>query len=431
MSLLSLIAQSVPALAQTSGTTAVIPKRVITTEVVSEETSFTTSTAKASNTQAQEGIPANTSLQIQAAGANTIQKQIALNATEAQVTSVSQLSDVQPQDWAFGVLQSLVERYGVIAGYPDSNYRGNRAMTRYEFAAGLNAVLERVNELISKGLADKVSRDDLVTLQRLQEEFAAELVILRGRVDTLEANTAELEANQFSTTTKLGGQVIFAVNGGGFSSDRIVDPTGAETANDDPNVTALYRLGLDFNTSFFGTDLLKLRLDSVPARGNDNAAGFLEPNFGSVLEFTVRGTPDTQFGVSRLYYAFTPFKDVSLTLGPAIVTTDYIDINSYANGNGIDFSTLALVNNYLLFPVNGPSAGAVINWNPEQGPFKVRALYAAADAANPSSNNQRVVGSIFPFARLLYPDSGGERGLFGSLYRVHPSLASLRLRTAH
>ena len=36
----------------------------------------------------------------------------------AQVTSVSQLSDVQPTDWAFQALQSLVERYGCIAGYP-------------------------------------------------------------------------------------------------------------------------------------------------------------------------------------------------------------------------------------------------------------------------------------------------------------------------
>ena len=36
----------------------------------------------------------------------------------SQVTSVSQLSDVQPNDWAFQALQSLVERYGCAAGYP-------------------------------------------------------------------------------------------------------------------------------------------------------------------------------------------------------------------------------------------------------------------------------------------------------------------------
>jgi hypothetical protein len=131
----------------------------------------------------------------------------------AQVTSVSQLSDVQPTDWAFQALQSLVERYGCIAGYPDGTYRGNRALTRYEFAAGLNACLDRVNELIAAGTSDLVRKEDLATLQRLQEEFAAELATLRGRVDSLEARTAELEANQFSTTTKLAGEVILAANG--------------------------------------------------------------------------------------------------------------------------------------------------------------------------------------------------------------------------
>ncbi len=40
----------------------------------------------------------------------------------SQVTSVSQLSDVQPTDWAFQAVQSLVERYGCIAGYPDGSF---------------------------------------------------------------------------------------------------------------------------------------------------------------------------------------------------------------------------------------------------------------------------------------------------------------------
>jgi hypothetical protein len=102
-----------------------------------------------------------------------------------QVTSVSQLSDVQPTDWAFQALQLLVERYGIIAGYPDSTFRGNRAMTRYEFAAGLNAALNRINEVVASGKADWVTKDDLITLQKLQEEFAVELAAMQRRVDGL------------------------------------------------------------------------------------------------------------------------------------------------------------------------------------------------------------------------------------------------------
>ncbi|WP_445173311.1 iron uptake porin, partial [Microcoleus sp.] len=129
-----------------------------------------------------------------------------------QVTSVSQLSDIRPTDWAFQALQSLVERYGCIAGYPDGTFRGNRAMTRYEFAAGLNACLDKVSQFI-QGSRTRVMGEDLASMQRLQEEFAAELATLRGRVDVLEARASELEANQFSTTTKLNGEVIFGLTG--------------------------------------------------------------------------------------------------------------------------------------------------------------------------------------------------------------------------
>ncbi|VXD24647.1 conserved exported hypothetical protein [Planktothrix paucivesiculata PCC 9631] len=184
-----------------------------------------------------------------------------------QVTSVSQLSDVQPTDWAFQALQSLVERYGCIAGYPDGTFKGNRAMTRFEFAAGLNACLERVNELIAASVANLVTREDLAVLQRLQEEFAAELATLRGRVYALEARTAELEANQFSTTTKLRGEVIFW--GGDAAGDRATNNVVGQFAHEDSDPTEAYfgyRARLNFDTSFTGQDLLRTRLQaqSIP-----------------------------------------------------------------------------------------------------------------------------------------------------------------------
>ncbi|WP_199335648.1 iron uptake porin [Nostoc sp. FACHB-110] len=165
----------------------------------------------------------------------------------SQITSVSQFSDVQPTDWAFGALQSLVERYGCIAGYLDSTYRGNRAITRYEFAAGLNACLSRVNELIATATSDLVSKEDLATIQRLQEEFASELATLRGRVDSLEARTAELEANQFSTTTKLVGEAIFAVTDAFSGSVNGSNPVFQD------------RVRLVFKSSFTGRDSLNVR----------------------------------------------------------------------------------------------------------------------------------------------------------------------------
>lgn len=348
----------------------------------------------------------------------TLLEAAAQETISGQVTSVSQLADVQPTDWAFGALRSLAERYGCMAGYPDQTFRGNRSLTRYEFAAGLNACLDRINQLLASATTTLVQREDLQALQRLQEEFAAELATLRGRVETLEARTATLEAQQFSTTTRLNGQVLFSVNGGGFSGERIIDPAGRVLADQDLNPTVLYRVALDLNTSFTGTDLLKIRIDTGSNGANDNVTGVLEPNFGSVLDYSVKPPSDGNFGIGRLYYTFQPLRNLSVSIGPDIRTTDYIDRNSYANTSFRDFSTLALVNNFILFPVNGPSAGAAIDW--KIGNFSLRALYAAADAANPG--NAQPLRGTSSFIRVLYPNSTnpaalGDRGLFGDTYQ--------------
>ena len=62
-----------------------------------------------------------------------------LNLSNDQVPSVSSLKDVSPNDWAYEALRSLVQRYGCLVGYPNQTFRGDRSLTRSEFAAGLNA----------------------------------------------------------------------------------------------------------------------------------------------------------------------------------------------------------------------------------------------------------------------------------------------------
>lgn len=61
-----------------------------------------------------------------------------------QLSSIQQLRDVSPTDWSYQALRNLVENYGCIVGYPDRTYRGDRALTRNEFAAGLNACMEQL-----------------------------------------------------------------------------------------------------------------------------------------------------------------------------------------------------------------------------------------------------------------------------------------------
>ncbi|MFM7888377.1 MAG: iron uptake porin, partial [Pseudanabaena sp.] len=328
------------------------------------------------------------------------------------VTSVSQLSDVRPTDWAFTALQSLVERYGCIAGYPDRTFRGKQATSRYEFAAGLNACLDKINEIISAGLADKVSKEDLASLRKLQEEFASELATLRGRVDALDAKTTKLEAQQFSTTTKLDGQVIVSFTASGSGTDNLLTPNRTLSGNSGKaNTTVINRVRLNLNTSFTGEDLLLTRLES--GNGGTNVSnsldaannifrGFTGFKNSSIFDYSEAGNT---FTLGRLRYEFPIGKDARLTLGAVMSLNDHLDHNSFANDESVDFSTRLFINNPLTFPVND-GAGAAIAWNINGGAFSVRAGYVAANANSPTSS-----------VAAASPNGSINQGLFGDSYQ--------------
>jgi hypothetical protein len=286
-----------------------------------------------------------------------------------QVTSVSQLTDVKPTDWAFQALQSLVERYGCIVGYPDKTFRGDRALSRYEFAAGLNACLDKIQELIAAATADFVKKEELETVKKLQEEFAVELATLRGRVETLEVRTATLEKQQFSTTARLGGEVL-AYLGDGFGED----------AGDFNEATFNYRVRLDFDASFSGRDRLRIRLQAANMRlfnaGNpniDNATGgFGAPQrFASAFPNTFsdetrilpspgsEGANNSSVSINTLSYQF-PIGD-KLTVFVAGGATDPTSLGADPVVPFSDWATTSISNfsnsNPIYYP-NGNLAGA-------------------------------------------------------------------------
>ncbi|MCC3412422.1 MAG: iron uptake porin [Microcoleus sp. PH2017_29_MFU_D_A] len=307
----------------------------------------------------------------------------------SQVTSVSQLSDVRPTDWAFQALQSLVERYGCIVGYPDGTYRGNRALTRYEFAAGVNACLDQVTKQISSATSTFVTKDDLAILQRLQEEFAAELATLRGRVDGLEARTAELEANQFSTTTKLAGEAIF------LASDSFGDGIGLR--DDKTSTTLGYRVRLNFNTSFTGKDLLRTRLQARNV-ANYGAATATGTNMARVA---LTGEDGSQFSLDQLWYRF-PAGNATVWFGPKGLRLDDVaelttPLESPSSG------AISAFGRYNPAVFRGPEgAGAAIKYN--FGAVRATVAYLASDGDAPNPANGRGVfdGSFSALGQLNF-----------------------------
>ncbi|AFZ49952.1 putative S-layer protein [Dactylococcopsis salina PCC 8305] len=242
-----------------------------------------------------------------------------------QVNSVFQLRDVSPGDWAFEALRNLVERYGCIAGYPDGTFRGNRALTRFEFAAGLNACLQQIERLIAAntGGGSDVDQSDLATLQRLTQEFEAELATLGTRVDNLEGRVGFLEDNQFSTTTKLSGSVVFLA-GGAFGSDQD-DPNGSLFGQDtDSNPNIVYDAVLDFEASFTGRDELKVSLQA-------SSPGDVIQNVGDAALDNPEGG-NNSFEMEDLIYSFPLGQNVQVEIGLNDFDPDSAFDYSYGSG---------------------------------------------------------------------------------------------------
>ncbi len=298
----------------------------------------------------------------------------------AQVTSVSQLSDVQPSDWAFQSVQSLVERYGCIAGYPDGTFKGSRALTRYEFAAGLNACLERITQLIAASGNTTVSTTDMATVNKLREEFEGELATLRGKVDTLEYRTEELESNQFSTTAKLSGEAIFAASGA-FGDKK----AGSTTEDVEDNVILSNRVRLTLDTSFTGKDKLRVRLQARNTPKFSEATGTNMARLG--FDDSTVDTDGTQrFELDELNYSFKPAKNLSIKIDAnAGESNDNLNVFNpvFESSGGGAISRYGRFNP--IYRVASGDAGVTAIYGSKNSPIAVSAAYFT-DAPNSTTN---------------------------------------------
>jgi len=418
-----------------NATTAIAPDNTVILSsaaalpVSSPETITPASLAPASN-------GANTDqLQQIAQYGNASMRQTATNvAALDQVTSVSQLSDVRPTDWAFQALQSLVERYGCIVGYPDKKFRGNQALSRYEFAAGLNACMDRINELIAAATADLVKKEDFLVLQKLQEEFAAELATLRGRVDALEARAATLESQQFSTTTKLRGEVIFSVAGvlgdqTALNSDqqRRIDTSrtrglgaqqeaaeragnpavaGSDRGRLKDNTTFSDRVRLSLDTSFTGRDSLLTRLQARnTALFNGNVTGT------NMTRLSYDGDEGNAISIDKLYYRFPLGKaTIQIDASGGEFFTNVPTFNPFLSSDGQ--GTISRFGRFNpIYRQGAGGAGATINYKfgdkltASAGYLAVGSGFSQLGASDPSAKNGLFNGSYAALAQLAFKPS--------------------------
>ena len=224
-------------------------------------------------------------------------------ASADQVTSVTQFSDVYPTDWAYQALANLVE--------PTA---GRRLPQRH-------LPWQPGHDPLRSGCpAERLPRPDHRSddeLRRLLKEFETELAILKGRVDGLEARVGELEATQFSTTTKLKGKATFVL---GASSGYSNVDSRADAYNASLGATTFnYDLQLTLDTSFTGEDLLRTRLRS----GNFGDSSVFASGL-TTLDTAFSSDNDLQ--VDRLFYYFPIGENFSVVAGPVVRQDDMFAI---------------------------------------------------------------------------------------------------------
>jgi Carbohydrate-selective porin, OprB family len=282
-------------------------------------------------------------------------------------------------------------------------------------------------------ISDKfATKEDLATVKALQEEFKAELATLKGRVDGLEARTATLEAQQFSTTTKLSGEVIFQ---GAVSNNTTSIPSGTlgqlpagTYASTGDNVTFLHRATLSLLTSFTGKDLLITSLQEgtygIPGFGRTVDGGLAVSGYGGTLAPALNQVSTGNVGLYYLGYRFPVFKDKGTVFITAVggELSDFTDTLNPAfdsdgqgalSGFGIRNPIYRHISGKLGGAASGTGAGANFNVTDKLNlavgylaPSTLAALSAGStDSAFAGDNNGLFGGDYSAIAQVTFKPS--------------------------
>jgi hypothetical protein len=136
---------------------------------------------------------------VAAAPADTTAATSAATADATDVAQAGPLSDVPLNSWAYDAVDQLAKD-GIIKGYPDGTFKGNRPMTRYEAAVLAYRAVDMIEAQITAGKA--VEQTDIDAANKLIAAYGAELKAVERHVDALqqEADSTKSEADSTATT---------------------------------------------------------------------------------------------------------------------------------------------------------------------------------------------------------------------------------------
>ena len=220
-----------------------------------------------------------------------------------QAAFATPFSDVPANHWAYQYIQSLAAD-GVIDGYPDGKFKGDRPLTRYEMAVVVARVIAKLQE--NQGPKGP-SKEDLDKLQKLIDALKDELDALGVRVTNLEDSLDALDKRtKFAQSLSMHGVFLpnLSLRQRPFQATSIVNTTGAAV------------------TTYYGTAIpCAPGINGCAANTNPTAVGAIDPFVTAFLQTDDSNNPLTQAGSAiyirqdsrfSLAYAITDNLTVSL-----------------------------------------------------------------------------------------------------------------------
>ena len=284
-----------------------------------------------------------------------MKKILALAAVAALTAGVSAyaanpFSDVTADDWAYQAVSDLSAQ-GVVEGYPDGTFKGEKNMTRYELA-------QIVARLMAK--EDQLNAEQQATLDKLAGEYADELANLGVRVSALEKKVGNISwagdarmryQDKGDNTEKYNGRIRIKVKGqvndntavnGRFLANMDYKSTKEDTSNGVVVMDRIYvdhkfgdaaaaKLGrYEVDAGGFNTWLISATFQGAEADFNLSKDVALGVGYGRFSTDSVIGGGDANYNDAEFFYA-----QAKANLGAAKLGVDYFRANDGKDGKGL------------------------------------------------------------------------------------------------
>jgi len=266
---------------------------------------------------------------------------VAVMVLSTVVATANPFSDVPFSHWSYDAVNKLTSK-GILQGYPDGTFKGEKNVTRYHLAMVVAKMLSNVEQMLESGTGSSlVTKADLQTLEKLTVEFADELALLGVKVTALEDDMQIVKEDVAGVKKDVDSIKGYMARGGmekvAISGDMIVrhddNVKTKPVVADNVHTSAMFRLRFDANIDENVTAAVRY---VMYADQFGRSLGGVAANVGALTGEAQNEVDTAYLNVKDMFSFGGDFKFGRdfYTHGSALVLNDYVDAISYTTQSG-------------------------------------------------------------------------------------------------